>query len=70
MRTYQKGGVSLQHQITKKGKRKKMNTYLVIFNLEGREQKIFINAGSESQAQRIFERDYMFDQIISIEEQQ
>lgn len=46
-----------------------MNTYLVTFNLEGREQKVFINAGSESQAQRIFERDYMFDQVISIEEQ-
>lgn len=46
-----------------------MNTYLVIFNLEGKKQKVYVNAGTEQQAQRIFEREYMFDQIISIEEQ-
>lgn len=46
-----------------------MNTYLIIFNLEGREQRVFVSAGSETQAERIFEREYMFDTIIEIIEQ-
>lgn len=60
------GGCILRHQFTKGIK---MNTYLIIFNLEGREQRVYVNAGTESQAQWIFEREYMFDSIVGIIEQ-
>ena len=46
-----------------------MKNFLVKFiTLDGNNSAVYISASSDSSARRIFEREYMFSEIISCEE--